>query len=316
MSRPLRLEYPGAVWHVTSRGNERREVFRDDGDRERYLVILGRTVSLFRWRLHAYVLMGNHVHLLVETPEPTLSRGMRQVNGLYTQAFNRRHRRSGHLFQGRFKAVLVEKESHLLELCRYVVLNPVRANAAPSARAWPWSSFGATAGLREAPEWLETEWTLRQFGASRRQAVERYRAFVADGKKSRYEPWEMVRGQIYLGSDQFLAGVCGQAAGRPRAKGVPRRQQHPLETDPEKAARRLAAALGTALPEVNSKTRTFIRERRLLAWALRRHGLLTLERIGEVLSVGLGQASALALAGEAEAARSPAKARLLESTLP
>ena len=169
--------------------------------------------------------------------------------------------------------------------------------------------------MREAPEWLETEWTLRQFGASRRQAVERYRAFVADGKKSGYEPWEMIRGQIYLGSDQFLAGLCGKPAGRPRAKGVPRRQQHPLETDPEKAARRLAAALGTTLPEVNSKTRTFIRERRLLAWALRRHGLLTLERIGEVLSVGLGQASALALAGEAEAARSPAKARLLESAL-
>lgn len=315
MSRPLRLEFPGAVWHVTSRGNERREVFRDDADRELFLSILGRTVGLFCWKLHAYVLMGNHVHLLVETPEPTLSRGMRQVNGLYTQAFNRRHRRSGHLFQGRFKAVLVEKESHLLELCRYVILNPVRAKAAPSARAWPWSSYGATAGLREAPEWLETDWTLRQFGASRRQAMERYRAFVAEGKKSGYEPWEMVRGQIYLGSDQFLAEAHRQAAGRPRAKGVPRRQQHPLEKDPETAARKLAAALGTTLPELNSRTRTFIRQRRLVAWALRRHGFLTLERIGGALDVGLGQASALALAGEAEAAKSPAKARLLESAL-
>lgn len=315
MSRPLRLEYPGAVWHVTSRGNERREVFRDDADRERFLSILGRTVSLFRWRLHAYVLMGNHLHLLVETPEPTLSRGMRQLNGLYTQAFNRRHRRSGHLFQGRFKAVLVEKESHLLELCRYVVLNPVRAQAAPSARAWPWSSYGATAGLREAPEWLETEWTLRQFGASRRQAVERYRAFVAEGKRGGYAPWEEVRGQIYLGSDAFLSDVRERVSGKPRAKGVPRRQQHPLETDPEKGARRMAAALGTTLPEMNTRTRTFIRERRLLAWALRRYGLLTLERIGDALGVGIGQASALVIAGEAEAVRNPAKARLLESAL-
>jgi putative transposase len=109
VSRPLRLEYPGAVWHVTSRGNERRDVFRDDEDRGRFLAVLAWTVGLFRWRLHAYVLMGNHYHLLLETPEPTLSRGMRQLNGVYTRAFNRRHRRSGHLFQGRFKAIVVEK---------------------------------------------------------------------------------------------------------------------------------------------------------------------------------------------------------------
>ena len=126
MARPLRLDHAGAVWHLTSRGNERREIFREDEDRERFLRILAGVVKRFRWRVHAYVLMGNHYHLLVDTPEPTLSRGMKHLNGVYTQNFNRRHRRVGHLLQGRFKAILVERESHLLELTRYVVLNPVR----------------------------------------------------------------------------------------------------------------------------------------------------------------------------------------------
>jgi putative transposase len=315
MSRPLRPEYPGAVWHVTSRGNDRREVFRDDADRERFLSILGRAVELFRWKLHAYVLMTNHYHLLVETPEPTLSRGMRELNGLYTQAFNRRHRRAGHLFQGRFKAILVEKESHLLELCRYVVLNPVRAGAATSARAWRWSSYRATAGLAPAPEWLETDWTLEQFGTSRRKAAERYRDFVAGGKKAGYEPWDDVKKQIYLGGDDFLREALGKATGRPKGKGIPRRQRETATPDPEKAARKLATALGSTLEELNVKTRTFIRERRLLAWALRRRGLLTLDRIGKALDVGVGQASVLARAGEDEAATNASRARRLEAAL-
>ena len=182
MARPLRLEHPGALWHVTARGNERGEVFRDDADRREFLAVLGRTASVYGWRLHAYVLMGNHYHLLVETPEPTLSRGMRDLNGVTTQRFNRRHGRTGHLFEGRFKAILVEREAHLLELVRYVVLNPVRAGLAKSPAAWAWSSYKATAGLAEAPEWLETSWTLEQFGRRPAEARRRYVAFVADGR--------------------------------------------------------------------------------------------------------------------------------------
>lgn len=315
MSRPLRLEYPGAVWHVTARGNDRRDVFRDDADREQFLSILGRTVGLFRWKLHAWVLMGNHYHVLVETPEPTLSRGMRQLGGLYTQAFNRRHRRAGHLFQGRFKSVLVGKESHLLELARYVVLNPVRAGVATSARAWRWSSYRATAGLTAAPPWLETDWTLRQFGTSRRTAQERYRAFVAEGKRAAFDPWAEVRQQIYLGTDEFLDEALERAGGRPKGKGIPRRHLQFAVLDPAKAAGRLAAALGTTLEELNARTRTFVRERRLLSWALRRHGLLTLERIGGVLGVGAAQASVLARAGEVEAGKNASQTRRLEAAL-
>lgn len=315
MSRPRRLEYPGAVWHVTSRGNDRREVFRDDADRERFLSILGRTVELFRWKLHAYVLMGDQYHLLVETPEPTLSRGMRQLNGVYTQAFNRAHRRVGHLFQGRFNAILVEKRAHLLELCRYIVLNTARAGLVRSARDWPWSSYRATAGLTPAPKWLETGWTLRQFAASRRKAGERYRAFVAGGKKAGYEPWEDVKKQIYLGTDDFVEEAHERAMWKPKGKGISRRQHEPVALDPEKAARKLATALGTTIEELNARTRTFIRERRLLAWALRRHGLMTLERIGEALEVGIGQASVLAMAGEDEAGKNASRVRRLEAAL-
>src|ERR1700752_5232406 len=127
MARPLRIEYPGAYYHVTSRGNEQRAIFRDDKDREKFLEMLKRAVEEFHLRLHGYVLMSNLYHLLIETPKSGLSRTLRYLNGVYTQTFNRRHRRVGHLFQGRFKAILVQKESHFLEVCRYVVLNPVRA---------------------------------------------------------------------------------------------------------------------------------------------------------------------------------------------
>jgi putative transposase len=154
MARPLRLEYEGAVYHVTSRGNARQDIYLVDPDRELFLSVVGATVERFSWLCHAYCLMPNHYHLLIETPEANLSRGMRHLNGVYTQAFNRRHMRSGHVLQGRFKAIVVEKESHLLELARYVVLNPVRARMVRSAKDWPWSSYRATAGLAEVPHFL------------------------------------------------------------------------------------------------------------------------------------------------------------------
>ncbi len=127
MARPLRIEYPGAGYHVTARGNARGPIFFDDEDRRSFLTILGSAINHFNWLCHAYCLMENHYHLLIDTPDGNLSRGMRQLNGVYTQRVNRRYSRAGHLFQGRFKSILVDKESYLLELARYVVLNPVRA---------------------------------------------------------------------------------------------------------------------------------------------------------------------------------------------
>jgi len=150
MARPLRIEYDGALYHVTSRGNERKSIFRDDADRKLFLKTLSQVTDRFNWVCHAYYLMNNHYHLVIETPDGNLSKGMRELNGVYTQAFNRRHHRVGHLFQGRFKGILVQKESHFLEVCRYVVLNPVRAKAVKHPREWAWSSYRATGGESSA----------------------------------------------------------------------------------------------------------------------------------------------------------------------
>jgi putative transposase len=290
-------------------------VFVDDADRQRFLSILGRTVTLFRWKVHAYVMMGNHFHLLVETPEPTLSRGMRQINGLYTQAFNRRHGRAGHLFQGRFKAILVEKESHLLELCRYIVLNPVRADLVRSAREWRWSSYRATAGLENGAAWLETEWTLRQFGARRSRAREKFRQFVLEGRRGGYEPWKELRGQIYLGSDEFLEDVERRADAHPARRGIPRKQRKPLRVAGEDLFRACLKALGRTREDLLQRTRLLADERRAIAYVLRRHGLLGVREIGELLGVGEGHASIMAASGETEAAGNGTKAQRLEKEI-
>lgn len=152
MSRPLRVQYSGAVYHVTSRGNARQPIFWDDTDRDLLLSTASRVISRYQWLCHAYCLMDNHYHLLIETLQPSLSIGMRQLNGLYTQAFNRRHNRVGHLLQGRYTAILVEKQAHLLELCRYVVLNPLRVKAERRVGNWKWSSYLPTAGLALCPD--------------------------------------------------------------------------------------------------------------------------------------------------------------------
>ena len=219
MARPLRLEFPGAIYHLTNRGNARQKVFFSDADRELFLSTLSGVVSRYGWICHAYCLMANHYHLLVETPKANLSIGMRQLNGMYTQAFNRQHKRVGHLFQGRFKAILVEKESHLLELCRYIVLNPVRIKGSGHAQTWKWSSYRATAGLASVPEFLSTDWILRQFVRNRSQAQKQYQKFVREGLASR--PWDELKGQIYLGSETFIEK---HSAGKKRLKEIPRAQ--------------------------------------------------------------------------------------------
>jgi putative transposase len=137
MSRPLRIEFAGGLYHVTSRGDGREAIFLTEEDRRLFLSVLSEVVRDFNWAVHAYCLMDNHYHLLIETPDGNLSKGMRQLNGVYTQRFNRQHGRVGHVFQGRYKAIIVQKESYLLKLARYVVLNPVRARMVRSPAEWP-----------------------------------------------------------------------------------------------------------------------------------------------------------------------------------
>jgi REP-associated tyrosine transposase len=222
MSRPLRIEFAGAVYHVMARGNGRERIFRSDDDYRVFLAGLAKTCTRFDWLVWAYCLMGNHYHLLLQTQRPTLSQGMRELNGVYTQAFNRRHRRVGHVLQGRYKAVLIEKDSYLLELSRYVVLNPVRARVCETAADWPWSSYRAVVGRAGAAGWLAAAATLELFGNNRRAARSAYARFVADGVDAP-DPSAEVAGQLFLGGEQFVAQVTKRL--KTTSREVPRAQR-------------------------------------------------------------------------------------------
>jgi len=203
LARPLRIEFPGAIYHVTSRGNAQASIFLDDIDRSTFLAVLELTMRRFNVICHAYCLMTNHFHLLLETPDANLSKAMRQFNSVYTQAFNRRHGRVGHVLQGRFKSIVVDRDAYLLELCRYIVLNPVRAGMVKEPDKYAWSSYRATAGLAKKPTFLAVDWILEQFGADRVQARKEYRLFVKAGLDAE-SPWNDLKGQCLLGDDPFL----------------------------------------------------------------------------------------------------------------
>jgi putative transposase len=213
MSRPLRIEYAGAVYHITSRGNEKKAVYKEDVDRETFLDTLFQVSKRYNWICHAYCLMNNHYHLIIETPDGNLSAGMRQLNGVYTQTFNKRLKRVGHLFQGRYKAILIQKESHLLEVCRYVVLNPVRAKAVERPELWKWSSYQGTRGKEKPHPCLTTEWILGQFGTTRSIAVEAYQTFVQSGIRQE-SIWKAVRAQSILGEEEFTTTLMDYLRGK------------------------------------------------------------------------------------------------------
>ena len=227
MARPLRLEFAGALYHVTARGDRQEDIYESDVDRELFLKVLGDVCDRFNWVCHAYCLMSNHYHLLIETPDANLSKGMRQLNGVYTQAFNRSNGRVGHVFQGRYKGILVEKESYLLELARYIVLNPVRAQMVRSAKEWRWSSYRATAGQSTKPQWLHIDWLLSAFGRRKRKAIEGYKRFVSEGK-DQPAPWSQLRNQIYLGDEKFVEKMISLLDGDKELSEIPSSQRRAM----------------------------------------------------------------------------------------
>jgi putative transposase len=222
MARPLRICIPGGLYHVIARGNARAPIHRDDADRFAFLRILARVVDRFGWLCHAYCLMWNHYHLVVETPRPNLPTGMQQLNGPYARWFNDRHDLCGHVFQARYRSILVQKDDHLLALCRYVVLNPVRAGLCRAPDEYHWSSYRATAGMAPAEPFLTTDWLLGWFAGTRAAAQARYRAFVVEDNT------DVVAGRVRgerLGGTALLKASFGL---EPPLAEIPRVQVEPL----------------------------------------------------------------------------------------
>lgn len=226
MARPLRLQFPGGIYHVTARGNDRQPIFADDVDCARFLAVLASVVSRYRVRCHAYCLMVNHYHLLLETPGANLSPAMRQLNGVYTQRFNRRHERCGHVLQGRFGAQVVDGSAYLHEVCRYIVLNPVRAGLVPHPREWPWSSFRATAGEAPVPDFLTVGWVLALRGAPHPIAAARgYMRFIEEALSRSEDPLGRFDSKPAVGDAAFVRGLDTHRGAAARSPEIPRVQR-------------------------------------------------------------------------------------------
>lgn len=222
MSRSLRIEFAGALYHVMSRGNERTDIVFDDKDRQKRVDWLQRTVETFGWRLHAFVLMTNHDHLFVETPEPNLSAGMQYINGSYASYFNRRHSRTGHLFQGRFKGNLIEEDGYFLQVSRYLHLNPVRANMVRRPEEYRWSSYRGYQRARQAVDWVCYDRVLGALAKDQRQARRGYVRFVCDqiGKPT-VSPFAKAVGGLLLGSTEFVDRMRHLLSNRPEDRQMP-----------------------------------------------------------------------------------------------
>jgi putative transposase len=293
MSRPLRIEFEGAIYHVTSRGDRREPIYRDDVDRTAHLAVLAQAMARFDAQVLAYCLMDNHYHLVLHTRSANLSRLMRHLNGVYTQAFNRRHNLVGHLFQGRFKAILVDRDAYLLEVVRYVELNPVRAAIVSDPLAWPWSSYASHVGQAPTPPWLDSE-GLHGFmlgrtvaGASdRRRAARAYAQHVADGAGRSL--WETaLRQQVYLGDEAFVEKI--QRRADPSAKGAATSREVPKA---QRLAPRTFQQCLAAAPT---------REAALLM-AYRDHGL-TMTALAAELGLSVSRVSRLIARAESEETR-------------
>lgn len=296
MARPLRLDHAGGIWHITSRGNERRRIFRSDDDRRAFLSYLGRAAGRAGWIVHDYKLMPNHYHLVIETPEPTLSKGMHWLNGCYAMWFNRKHKRVGHLFQGRFNGILVESGEYLLEVSRYVVLNAVRARLVREAKDDPWSSYRARAGYEPPPPWLEVDALLDQIHPDRAEAQRIYRKMIETVERIP-SPWPRVSGQMYLGSEAFLNRVRERLAEKLWSDEHPLNMRKPRRPDIEKILDVVARESGIPVSRlIHGRGGT---DRQLLAHLAWNVGHLRLGDIAATLGVrSRGHVSELVKRGE------------------
>jgi putative transposase len=314
MTRPLRLEFAGALYHLTSRGNERRNIFRSDRDRKMFLSLLGIVAKRFGWSVTAWVLMSNHVHLVIQTVEPNLSRGMQWLNGTYAGWFNHKYGRCGHLFQGRFKAFLIEKESYFAEVLRYVVLNPVRAKIVERPEQYKWSSYRATAGLDNAQDWHDRAPVLEMFGGEESQAQSAYRQFVLEKIGCEDRLWNKLANQVYLGTDHWLRKLRRQVETKPRSTDHPRDQRAVGRPKMHQIIDAVSKAANVTIATIRATRGGMLRG--LVAWLGWYEGLSTLRSIAASLRLrSEGHISNLIKRCEREFGREPPLLACLDAAL-
>lgn len=281
MARPLRIEFADALYHITSRGNEQRSIFRSNRDRQTFLFFLGKAARRFQWSVTAWVLMTNHFHLVIQTLEPNLSRGMQWLNGAYANWFNRVHHRCGHLFQGRFKALLIDKEAYFAEVLRYVVLNPVRANICESPEQYRWSSYRATAGLEIAQDWFDVDAVHSLFDLDSEPAQVAYREFVLAKIGGEEQLWEKLTNQIYLGTEEWVKTMREKVEAKPRSTDHPRTQRAVGRPKMYTIVDAVAKVAGETVESIRVNRRSGLKA--LVAWIGWHEGLVTLRSIAASL---------------------------------
>ncbi len=289
MARPLRIEYENAVYHITARGNEGKNIFLDDEDYEKFLFYLNVVHNRYKVIVYCYVLMGNHYHLLIETPEGNLSKIMRDLNGHYTIYFNKRHKRQGHLFQGRYKAILVDKESYLIELSRYIHLNPVRAGICSQAEEYKYSSIIYYMNKSVTPLWLDVNFSLKLFGKDYKRQRESYKEFLYEGLRSG-NPLENVYAQSILGTESFVEKIVNKfLKGRPISEEVPEHKKLKYYKDLEDISEVVARYYNIEKDELMKRKVKFNKGRKVFVYLARRYTSSSLKRIANFLRNSVGE---------------------------
>jgi putative transposase len=277
MARPLRIEYAGAFYHITSRGNERKDIFKNERDFERFLTYLETAIQRYKAVIHVYCLMSNHYHLLLETPMGNLSQIIRHINGAYTTYYNTKWQRAGHLFQGRYKAILVEADEYAGELSRYIHLNPVRAGITDRPEGYRWSSYQYYIGKKQRPRWLTVDYVLDYFGKKTTAAQKKYSDFVNALIDKEYDsPLKETVASTILGGIEFVNKIKDKyLSGKGIDRNLPALREL-TKTSIEEIIREVEAALGKN--EVLSKKASI--------YLCHRYSGRTLREIGRHFSIG------------------------------
>lgn len=283
MGRPLRIQYPGALYHITSRGTERKKIYLDDRDRIAFLEILKDYHERYGIFIHSYMLMDNHYHLILETPDGNLLKVMHGINSRYTGYINRRYNRVGHLFQGRYKAILVDKDTYLLELSRYVHLNPVRAKIVDKPKDYKWSSYRGYIGKDREDEWVEYSWVLSQFGKDKRRSQQKYKEYTEKeiDEKNR-SPFEKLWGQFVLGGEEFREKIKEMLKGKPISREITGRKRLEEKPLPEEIIKIVARELRVEEETVRTRGGRENIARTVAIHIMQRYSGLSNEEIGRI----------------------------------